>query len=205
MIKTVSDDQNEIIASIMQLSGIGRFDVDLTFGNGVFWKKFEKPLMCFDIDPQQQSVIKADSTKVPLPTASVNSIMFDPPFVTYVRAGRNGNGNMVMANRFGGYWRYDELERHYKDTIAEAYRLLKPKGIFVFKCQDIVHNHKLHPTHIFIMDWAKQFFRLKDLFVLTAKHRMAIPQQKNAAPKTQKHARIHHSYFMVLERLKDAA
>ena len=100
MIKTVSNDQNEIIASIMELTGIKQFDVDLTYGNGVFWKKFQKPKKCFDIDPQTPEVIQADSSNVPLDDKQVNSVMFDPPFVTYVRTGRSGNGNMVMAKRF---------------------------------------------------------------------------------------------------------
>jgi hypothetical protein len=201
MIKTVSENQDEIIASIMELTGIQQFDVDLTYGNGGFWKKFQIPKKCFDIDPQLPEVIQADSTNVPLKNNEVNSVMFDPPFVTYVRAGRTGNGNMVMAKRFGGYWKYEELEVHYKKTLIESHRILNKKGILVFKCQDIVHNHKLHPTHIFIMDWAKNLFRLKDFFILTAKHRMPIPPQKNVAPKVQKHARIYHSYFMVMEKI----
>jgi hypothetical protein len=36
LIKSVSDDQDEIIRSIMRLCGIDRFDVDLTYANGGF-------------------------------------------------------------------------------------------------------------------------------------------------------------------------
>lgn len=200
MIKSVSSDQSEIIRSIMSLCNIGQFDVDLTYGNGVFWKNFPKPLMRFDIDPQDDSVTCADSRNIPLPDSCVKSIMFDPPFVTYVRKGREGNGDMVMANRFGGYWRYDELEEHYISTIDEASRLLVQGGIFVVKCQDIIHNHKMHATHINVCKWCDGKFRLKDLFVLTASHRMPIPQQEGTAKKVQRHARIHHSYFMVFEK-----
>lgn len=200
VIKSVSDNQEQIIRSIMELNGISKFDADLTYGNGVFYKTIPRPELCFDIDPQFNFVISASSTDIPLPDGSLSSIMFDPPFMTYVRAGRSGNGNMVMSNRFGGYWRYDELERHYKSTLKEAARLLNKKGLMVFKCQDIVHNHKLHPTHIFIAEWMREWFRLKDLFILTAKTRMPIPPQEGMAKKVQKHSRIHHSYFMVLER-----
>ncbi len=63
-------------------------------------------------------------------------------------------------------------------------------------------NHKLHPTHINMTQWAAQVrLRLKDLFILAAKHRMPL----KAAPhgkQTQRHARIHHSYFLVFERMK---
>ena len=38
-----------------------------------------------------------------LDDSTLNSIVFDPPFLTYVRAARKGNGSMIMSNRFSGY------------------------------------------------------------------------------------------------------
>ena len=70
-------------------------------------------------------------------------------------------------------------------------------AILVFKCQDIIHNHKMHCTHANVIFWAEiEGFRLADLFVLPAKHRLPSPNRAG----TQKHARIFHSYFLVLER-----
>lgn len=201
MIKSVYDNQNDIIKSIMHLCSIDRIDVDVTYGNGGFYKEIEKPVHCFDIDPNLVDT-PASSDDLPLKDKSVNSLMFDPPFLTYVRAAREGNGNMVMAKRFGGYWKYDELESHYKATLREAHRVLDVGGIMIFKCQDIIHNHKMHCTHANVINWADGMFRLKDLFILPAKTRMAIPQQAGTKKKVQKHARIFHSYFLVLQRLK---
>ena len=201
MIKTVSDNQHEILASILKLTGLSKFDADITFGNGSFWKAVPPPSLQFDIDQQVEGVVKACSTNLPVADNSLGSVVFDPPFLTYVRSGRSGNGSMVMSNRYGGYWRYDELEDHYKKTITEVHRILQPKGVFVFKCQDIIHNHKMHPTHINVVNWCEGTFRLKDMFILTAKARIPVPQTKGVAKRVQKHARIHHSYFLVLERL----
>lgn len=201
MIRSVYYDQDEILRSIMTLCNIDRFDVDVTYGNGKFYKNIKEPLIKFDISPQVHGVIECSSANIPLSDSQINSLVFDPPFLTYVRAAREGNGNMIMAKRFGGYWRYDELEKHYKETLKEACRVLGDKGIMVFKCQDIIHNHKMHCTHINVMDWAKGMFRLKDLFILPAKSRMPIPQQEGTKRKVQKHARIFHSYFMVLEKI----
>jgi len=114
-----------------------------------------------------------------------------------VRSGRDGNGSMVMAKRFGGYWRYDELEAHYRGTLREAARVLRRKGIVVFKCQDIIHNHRMHATHINVVKWAAEHgFRLRDLFILGGGGKLPSP---NRAGK-QRHARISHSYFLVLEK-----
>ena len=148
------------------------------------------------IDESLKDVTVASSDSIPLDDNSVSSFVFDPPFLTYIRAAREGNGNMVMSKRFSGYWRYDELENHYKATLDEAARVLKYKGIMVFKCQDIIH--KMHCTHANVINWSSNLFRLKDLFVLAAKNRMPSPNRKG----TQKHSRIFHSYFLVLERNK---
>ena len=203
MIKSVCYDQIEILKSIMELCGIERFCADVTYGNGKFYGEIEQPIFKGDIAPQVPGVTGCSSSNLPMDTGQIKSLVFDPPFLTYVRAARKGNGNMVMAKRFGGYWRYDELEKHYRETLIEAHRVLDKKGIMVFKCQDIIHNHKMHCTHMNVMEWASGLFRLKDLFILPVKHRMPIPQQEGTKKKVQKHARIFHSYFMVLERLNN--
>jgi len=201
VIRSVYYDQVEILKSIIDLCGIDRICIDATYGNGSFYNNdvIQEPVMAFDIDNSKAK--EACSTKLPVNDSSVFSFVFDPPFLTYVRAARAGNGNMVMAKRFGGYWRYDELEEHYKGTLKEAHRVLSKKGIMIFKCQDIIHNHKMHCTHLNIINWADGMFRLKDLFILPAKSRMPIPQQEGTKKKVQKHARIFHSYFLVLEKI----
>lgn len=199
IIQSISYDQDYIIKSIMQLCNIDRFDADVTYGNGMFYKNLPKPLIAFDLDPQHPDTICANSTQLPVGNDSFYSMMFDPPFLTYVKQGRKHN--TVMSKRFGGYWRYDELETHYKGTIDEAYRVLKKKGIFVVKCQDIIHNHAMHSTHINVVNWSVGKFRLKDLFVLAAKHRMPMPETEGTKKRVQKHARVHHSYFLVLEKI----
>jgi tRNA G10 N-methylase Trm11 len=200
VIKSVSNKQDDILKAILELNGLESFDADLTYGNGMFYKNLPQPKFKFDIEPLGEDVIESCSTDVPAVDEAFQSVVFDPPFMTYVRSGRHGNGSMVMAKRFGGYWRYDELADHYKQTLAECHRILVKSGVLVFKCQDIVHNHKLQPTHINVVNWSQDLFRLKDLFILAANHRMAVPQQEGTAKKKQKHARIHHSYFLVLEK-----
>lgn len=195
--RSVSYDQHEILDWIKHLHCPDGFDVDATWGNGKFYKcPTQWPAKRFDIDPTRDDCDVASSDNLPLADRSVSSVVFDPPFLTYVRAARDGNGSMIMAKRFSGYWRYDELADHYQKSLAEFARVLRPKGVVVFKCQDIIHNHKMHPTHLNVVEWAAEYgFRLKDLFVLPAKHRMPRPNRKGPA----KHARVFHSYFLVLE------
>ena len=201
--RSVSHDQHEILEWIKWLHCPDGFDVDATWGNGSFYKcPTQWPPRRFDIDETRKNCEVASSENLPLADHSVRSIVFDPPFLTYVRAARKGNGSMVMSRRFSGYWRYDELEWHYRASLKEFRRVLGPKGIVVFKCQDIIHNHKMHCTHANVMEWGAELgFRLKDMFVLHAKHRMPRPNRKGPP----KHARIFHSYFLVLEAPKAIA
>lgn len=195
MIKSVNYDQSEILRDIISLHVPGGFECDLTYGNGSFYKNVNPPALCFDKEPLSKHVIAACSTSIPLKDESVSSVVFDPPFLTYIKSGRNHKS--IMGKRFSGYWRYSELEDHYQKTIADACRVLKKKGVLVFKCQDIIHNHKLHSTHINVVNWAKDMFRLKDMFILAAKNRMPV-----GVTHKQQHARIYHSYFLVLEKQK---
>lgn len=197
VVKSCSEDQSEILSGIMRLYCPDGFDCDLTYGNGGFWKGIPAPRLAFDIDPQVAGVVQACSTRVPVMDGALQSVVFDPPFLTYVRSGRGGNGNMLMARRFSGYWTYGELSDHYRGTLSEASRILKSGGYMVFKCQDIIHNHKMHCTHSNVIRWGEELgFVLADLFVLVAKHRLPSPNRNGV----QKHARIFHSYFLVLQK-----
>jgi hypothetical protein len=197
VIRSFYEDQQDILSAIETLHCPEGFQCDVTYGNGSFWKGRKQPEYCFDLQPLAEHVVEADSRVLPLAPTTLTNLVFDPPFLTYVRNNREGNGGMIMAKRFAGYWRYEELECHYQETISEAWRVLKPLGKLVFKCQDIIHNHQMHCTHYRVIMMAEmEGFRLADMFILLAKHRLPSP---NRAGK-QKHARIFHSYFLVFEK-----
>lgn len=200
MIRSVSSSQDEILASIQTLHCPEGYECDITYGNGGFWKNLGAPKLKFDIQPLHADVQQSCSTKLPLSDITLNNVVFDPPFLTYIKAGRNHNS--MMARRFGGYWTYDELSDHYKKTLDEVYRILKPKGKMIFKCQDMIHNHQLTCTHVNVINWAaERGFRLRDFFILAATHRATVRAAKHGV-QTQQHARIYHSYFLVLEKRK---
>lgn len=199
MIRSVEYNQSDILKSILTLQKIDCFDADISYGNGSFYKEIPEPKYKFDIDPQKKGVVAACSKRLPIAANSLGSIVFDPPFLTYVKSARKHNS--VMARRFGGYWSYLDLTEHYCATIEEAARALKKKGVLIFKCQDIIHNHKMHCTHLNVIKWAEiNGFRLKDLFILPAKSRMPMPEKEGEKKRVQQHARIFHSYFLLLEK-----
>lgn len=202
VVKTVSESQCQILQDIMDLHCPGGYEADVTYGNGGFWKTLTPPVLKFDLESLASGVVRADSSRLPLRPASLGSAVCDLPFMTYVKAGRAHKGGKVsMSARFSGYYSYPELSASYQSVLSEMGRVLRVGGVLVFKCQDIVHNHKLHPTHIFAVEWARQSgMRLLDMFILAAKHRMPGPQKGK-----QRHARIYHSYFLVFQKEKALA
>lgn len=200
MIKSISYSQEEIIKNILALhSKNKRIDCDPTYSKGYFYKNtdIEEPVYKYDINPQMDGVIKADAGKLPFSDCSLSTIMFDPPFLaTTGRSLDKTDNSNVINKRFGVYDSEIALFKFYKNAIKEFYRILKPEGILIFKCQDKVSSGKQYFSHCFIYNTAIDLgFYPVDLFILLSKNRITAKWQLN-----QKHARKYHSYFWVLKK-----
>ena len=202
LVKSISYDQSEIIKWILQLHvPTGKIDCDPTYSIGNFYKNtgIDEPIYRFDINPQVEGVKFGDSRRLPLSDNSINCMMFDPPFLATTGKSLNeNNDNNIINKRFGVYPSEQELHQFYIDSLKEAYRILKDKGILIFKCQDKISSGKQYMSHCFIHDEAiKIGFYPKDMFVLLAKNRLVADWQL----KNQKNARKFHSYFWVFEKI----
>lgn len=190
---SVSYDQNEILRAISILHNGGKpFELDPTYSKGVFYRNFPEPRLKFDLMPQSPDVQQADCRALPVADSSVSSVMFDPPFLMSGEAHRiNPVGK--MAARFTGFTDYQELSGLYEPAIKEFYRVLRPGGLLVFKCQDAVSRCNQYLLHVDITSWAQKVgFYAKDLFILLSTNLMYDPRWRN-----QQHARKAHSYFLV--------
>ena len=199
-IKSISFDNSEIIRNIMSLHNLDRFDLDCTFSIGQFWRDLPQPKFKTDLYSKSPDVVSCCSTNLPFEDNSLNSIMFDPPFVISGETYKDSKeGSSIISKRFEAYKNFDELKEHYLKTMQESFRILKKDGLLVFKCQDVVASGLNHFSHCFVMNEAiKIGFYPKDLFILLAKSRI-----KSGKWKQQQHARKHHCYFWVLIKKKN--
>ena len=144
IIETCSENQSEIINSIIELYCPSGIDLDPTYSTGVFYKHVPEPKLKFDIEVQATGVIECDCRHLPLADCSQQTIMFDPPFI----CGSRANGKLgIIKERFGYYKNVPELLKFYEESITEFYRLLAPGGILIFKCQDTIDSGKQYLNH----------------------------------------------------------
>lgn len=201
-IRSVNDNQQQILCDIIKLYNNGNgFDCDPTFSKGVFYKNLvvPEPKLKFDLYPQTNDTIKASSDQLPIESSSINSIVFDPPFLISGKTWKESDeGSCKISKRFGAYYNFEELKQHYYKSLQEFYRVLTDKGIVVFKYQNTVSSGKNHFTDLFVKNSAIDIgFNLVDEFILLSKSKMT---SFGGRWKHQRHALKYHSYFLVLRK-----
>lgn len=167
-------------------------DCDPMFFKGNFYKEIKTPKHIFDLNPQVENCIKADATRLPLGDNLLDSYILDPPFLF----GIHGKAENYYSSKTHTIFKdFTELEKCYKGILSEAYRILKKKGILIFKCQDYTDS-KTTMTHCYVWKWAEELgFYAKDLAILN------IPKSKvYNGNTTQRHLRKVHTYFWVFQK-----
>ncbi|MEI6598146.1 MAG: hypothetical protein WCL22_03800, partial [bacterium] len=168
MIKTVNDNQHDIIKDIISLHCPQGIECDPTYSKGNFYEKslIAKPEFKFDAFPQTPDTIQSEASTLPLNDSSIKSLMFDPPFIVgHTKDKPTG----IMGTRFHGFKYIADLWEWYDLCIKEFYRVLETNGVLIVKCQDTVSSGKQWFSHVHIINEAeKNGFYTKDLFILVA-------------------------------------
>jgi hypothetical protein len=190
-IGTVSDDQHAILRDIITLYCPAGFDVDATYSKGQFYQHgVPAPRHKFDLVPQRPDVVQADCRDLPLRSASVASVVFDPPFLH-----ATGKAS-IIGQRFADGRTQHALRALYLGALVEFYRVLQPGGVLVVKCQDVIESGRAVMNHCHIWQMANGLgFIDLDLFILLKRSSL---RGHNWA--RQQHAHKRHSYFWVFTK-----
>jgi len=196
-IRSISFSQEQIILDIIQLHCGSDIELDPTYSIGNFYKgKIKRPKLKYDINPQIDGVEQASADKLPLEDGSINTMMFDPPFVS--GSHNEGFKTGIIKERFSYYKTTYELWKFYYMALIEFYRILKMNGVLIFKCQDVIDGGKNFFSHCEVMNMAINIgFYPKDLFILLVNDRIIDVDRED-----QQHARKFHSYFWVFKKTK---
>ena len=175
---------------------------DVTHGKGIFWKRVPEDaykLLATDIKTG------VDCRNLPYKDVTIDCVVLDPPYMEglYRRDKRNlaGSGSYSAFRETYSNGKADSGEPKYHAAVidlyskagVEAFRVLRPYGAFIVKCQDEVSANLQNLTHVeLINEFSNLGFYAKDLFVLVRSNRPAVSRIVR-----QEHARKNHSYFLV--------
>lgn len=174
---------------------IGSTVADVTYGNGVFWRRIPESsykVLATDLGSG------VDCRKLPYDFESLDCVVFDPPYMH-----TPGGSAHVGHQNFEVYYRNNlaKSDKKYHEAVLdlyfkaarEAHRVLRKNGIYIVKCQDEVCANRQRLTHVEIInELATYGFVVEDLFVVV---RNGKPGVSNIL--RQAHARKNHSYFLV--------
>lgn len=196
LIKSISDDQQEILNNVIKLYiKEGCIQADFTFSKGVFYSnnKVIKPEYRFDKYPKQcKGVLDLKKADKLIEDGTLHSCIVDLPFLV---TKKEWTGNCKMHQRFNSFNDMKEATEANKAMLKLSYEKLKKKGIMIMKTQDLyTAGHQIWMSHL-VHQWAvEQGFEVIDKFILTSDKRML------SAGMQQKCARKYHSYFFVFKK-----
>lgn len=189
---SVFSEESELLKTIISLHTPDGIELDPMYNKGHFYKIISKPKYYSDLNPLTDDIPKADATNLQYEDNSISSMILDPPFLFNIHGEKGIQGEYGMSKRYGIFKNFKELEITYRGIIKESFRVLKKKGVLIFKCQDYTDS-KTDLTHCHVWEWAREYgFYIKDLAILQK------PLKLYNSKTTQRHLRKTHTYFMVM-------
>jgi hypothetical protein len=174
---------------------------DVTYSSGRFWKKVNLSRFTFlasDLMPSAAGrvpVLACDFRSLPYAQASVDALIFDPPYI-------HAPGKGMLNTRYNGQATtdlasYADIMALYKDGMTEAVRVLRNGGQLWVKCKDTLASDRQRWSHITIYQLAQDMgLYPRDLFLLVPPAPSSVTTGRWAR---QLHARKVHSYLWIFE------
>lgn len=187
----------DLIANCHQLGYITEPVLDMTYGLGVFWRRYRpEQLTTVDSDPRRKADHVCDFRALPFDDGAFGTVVFDPPYK--LNGTSRPRGPAVADDRYGVAGDYlPTAERHglIRDGIIEGARVLRRRGYLLVKCQDQVSSGRVHwQTRMFSDHAERHGCRLVDML-----HVLGYRQQPPG--RVQEHARRDYSTLLVLRKV----
>lgn len=120
--------------------------LDVTYGNGAFWKGSGRTVIALDKDRARARDVCADFTALPFRDRSVDLVVFDPPYHTDMGRGKPS----IMGARFGTFATLADLRAALTAGCREAMRVARIGALI--KVQDYVHASRVQWLDQWVID-----------------------------------------------------
>ncbi len=164
--------------------------LDPTYGRGGWWAEWSpRRLIIHDL----YTLDGVDFRDLPEKTGSVDVVAFDPP---YVSVGGRATSTLPDYQARYGMDRSGKSPAEVQEVIdlgvKEAFRVLRPKGVLLLRCQDYISGGKFWPGTFYSMRAALDYgFTAVDRL-----ERISAPRPQPSG-RTQRHARRNLSTLLV--------
>lgn len=184
----------DLMVDCRELGYINGRVLDLTYGLGRFWSKWQPDnLFASDLDPEKSPIgFSMDFTATCYPDRYADTVVLDPPYKLNGRSTEEVDSQYGVA---GAYTPADARHQLMRDGITEAARILKPGGRLLFKCQDQVSSGKVHWQTRTMADHGESTGFLLDDMMFFPSYR------KQPEGRRQVHARRNYSTLLVFRKV----
>ena len=171
--------------------------LDATINGARFWRNSKRKIIGLDIEPSHRPTIVADNAAMPLASATMDVIVYDPPHVPNQGKDRSKDfhvrfGLGARSPKEHGY----TFAHTYPAFLKEAWRVLGEEGLLLCKITDYVHNHRYQWAHVDLILAARNAgFIACDCIVKVRKGPIVDPKWKQAH-----HTRRQHCYWLVFRK-----
>ena len=129
-IGSVFENEQELLKSVIRLHCPNGIELDPMYFKGNFYKDISRPKLVYDIEPKFPFVEKVDAQELPISDNIVETMVLDPPFLF----GIHGKTESYYSSSTHGIFKnFTSLYKLYHNILSEAFRVLKNKGILIFK------------------------------------------------------------------------
>ena len=178
----------------------GSIVADVTYGKGVFWKSIDTT--AYDLRATDLAA-GVDCRQLPYSDRIIDCVVFDPPYMHTPGGTAHQNHQNYENYYYNNAISHSSKKYHeavldlYFEGSKEAFRVLKPGGVLIIKCQDEVCANRQRLTHVEIInELSGMGFTVVDLFVVVRNNKPGVSRILK-----QVHARKNHSYFLVFQKV----
>ena len=139
----IAGDNADLVAAVAPLYLDRGPVVDVTYGRGMFWRRFRPDdLVCHDI-----RLDGVDFGALPEPDGYAHAVVFDPPYSP--SGGRTTTTVPDYVDRYGLEKRTPAIiAAMFRRGLGECARICAPGGYVLAKCDDYVESARLHLGHV---------------------------------------------------------